>query len=69
MVRNRGVELILLPPYSPDLNPTEHLFPHLKRGVYKVKPDIEDVRGDQKIIDTMREVLPQAWDQIEEVIV
>jgi transposase len=67
-LRNRGVELLPLPPYSPDLNPTEHLFPHLKTGVYRVKPDIDDVRGDQQIIDTIREVLLQAWDRIKEVI-
>ncbi len=67
-LRNRGVELLPLPPYSPDLNPTEHTFPHLKTGVYQVKPDIDDIRGDQQIINTMREVLPQAWDSIKEFI-
>jgi hypothetical protein len=35
MCRDAGVELIYLPPYSPDLNPIEEFFAELKQFIKK----------------------------------
>jgi autotransporter passenger strand-loop-strand repeat protein len=37
-VRARGARLFFLPPYSPDLNPTEQVFSKLKHLVRKAQP-------------------------------
>ena len=42
------------PPYSPDLNPTEHLWYELKKLFYKVRPDIDEVTGgDDKVMEEL----------------
>lgn len=55
------------PPYSPDLNPIEHLWFRLKQLVYNVRPDIEQVRGDaERVREALYEALERAWTMIPE---
>lgn len=54
-----GVDVLEWLPYSPDLNPIEHLWFQLKQLVYQVNPKIEQVKGD---IDTVRGAL---WDALD----
>lgn len=60
-----GIEVMNWPPYSPDLNPIEHLWFRLKELVYEIRPDIETVSGGD---DTVREILlkalQEAWPKI-----
>lgn len=46
-LQDHGIRVHVHPPYSPDLNPQEHIWPHLKKGVYKVRPDIMDITRDE----------------------
>ena len=61
-----GVKVLKLPPYSPDLNPIEHLWFLLKEMVYKVNPDIEKVTGDKEIRKALGTALKEAWELIPE---
>ena len=64
---DNGIMVMEWPPYSPDLNPIEHLWFHLKELVYKFNPDIERVEGnDEKIRETLFEALFKAWQSIDE---
>ena len=55
-----GITIIDWPPYSPDLNPVEHVWYVLKQLFYQVNPDIDSVTGSD---DKVREVL---WKALEE---
>ena len=62
-----GVMVTDWPPYSPDLNPIEHLWLRVKELVYQVRPDIEEVGGsDEKIRKALFDALEEAWPMIDD---
>ena len=53
------------PPYSPDLNPIEHIWPLLKAKLYELYPDIELWHGSEdSIVERMEDALCHAWSTI-----
>lgn len=65
-LEENGIDVLEWPPYSPDLNPIEHLWFRLKKLVYEVRPDIEAVGGDaEHVREVLYEALEQAWVRIE----
>ena len=50
------------PPYSPDLNPIEHLRYEVKKLIYQVRPDIDSVTGsDNTVWEALWRALEEAW--------
>lgn len=56
------------PPYSPDLNPIEHLWWWLKKLVYEVNPETDNIRGEEVIREALSVALGEAWRRIPERI-
>ncbi|TKA53783.1 hypothetical protein B0A49_12853 [Cryomyces minteri] len=60
-LEEHGIETIEWPPYSPDMNPIEHAWIHLKRLVYRVCPDIEYGPKNQTVREDLEYALQEAW--------
>lgn len=64
--QEHGIVLYDHPPYSPDLNPIEHIWVHMKRVLHKKYPDIVLMKDSKKVKLRLAEVLPQVWEEIPE---
>ena len=49
LIESRGAELKYLPTYSPDLNPIEHQWRHLKLKIEKIRKFCENIDGIMKM--------------------
>lgn len=59
-----GFEVMEWPPHSPDLNPIEHVWVHLKTELQKQYPTIKDTPGGvPQVKRVLSDVLPKVWDQ------
>jgi hypothetical protein len=57
------------PPYSPDLNPIEHLWPRLKELIYHLDPELDSITNQERQREVLCHVLPRAFAQISEQVV
>lgn len=58
------------PPYSPGLDPIEHIWPLLKEKVYELYPDIQLWSGGQEsLAASMEDRLVHAWDCVRPQII
>lgn len=64
--RERGLEIADWPPYSPNLNPIEHMWPHLKDNIVAAHPELEDMPKNDTIKELLIEAAIEAWDAIED---
>ena len=52
------------PPYSPDLNPIEHVWRHLKNIVLEIHPELQHISGKENICEALETALREAWTMI-----
>ena len=63
---NKAIPVLEWPPYSPDMNPIEHMWAMLKRKLYQLFPDIEDFQGsEEEIREHLFRCLYCAWGAID----
>ena len=62
---DNAIPVIEWPPYSPDLNPIEHCWRHIKEWVHEHYPELIEMKGDvEEIKKRMIEALQDAWAHI-----
>lgn len=65
-----NVRLFTIPPYSPDMNCIENLWPRLKENMYEIEPNLDQMPKSEATADDMAtRILPQAWDLIPQRII
>jgi len=55
------------PPYSPDMNPIEHLWRWLKEKLNELYPRLHELKGDEEVVrEQIEEAIQHAWKEIPE---
>jgi transposase len=63
--RNEAIPVIDWPLYSPNLNPIEHVWRHLKEWVYENYPGLVELKtGENNIKNSMVEALQNGWNEL-----
>jgi hypothetical protein len=60
-LETHGIWTIDWPPYSPDLNPIEHMWWALKRMVHKLHPELAIMGRSEEDWKALQDALQEAW--------
>ena len=63
-----GVEVMVWPPYSPDLNPIENIWALMKAIIYERYPELEKAPDNEETLNNLIEAAKEAWHAISEHI-
>ena len=64
-LKEKGYNILEWPPYSPDLNPIEHVWAELKKLVYWLHSELYTAEGPEDVImEKIKSAVYKAWKQI-----
>jgi len=64
----KGVRLKEIPPYSPDLNPIEHIWSLLKHLMHKFYSHLYKLKGEQIVKKELEEAIVHCWELLKSPI-
>ncbi len=65
-LRSKAIDVITWPAKSPDLSPIEHIWPVLKRKLFKAHPDLYEFTNNLENIRKFKVCLQEAWAAIDD---
>jgi transposase len=67
--QNHAIILLPWPPYSPDLNPIEHLWAHLKQYINAHYPELNDMGKSDEDYKALCDAIEEAWNAIDQEVI
>lgn len=54
------------PPCSPDLNPIEHVWRHVKDRLHRMYPKLKDIGSKTQAVEHLKAVIEEVWQSVAE---